>query len=640
MDDFEPRRLPAGNRPSRYLPALDGLRALAVVSVIAFHAELPKCGGGFLGVEVFFVVSGYLITSLLLDEQRSSGRIDLPRFWLRRARRLLPALFSTLLASLVLSLTVAPDSLSGTRSDSAAALLYVSNWWQIIHHHSYFMDVDRPPLLLHLWSLSVEEQFYLVWPLAVALFGRAAWRRVPRVALLLGAASTLWMAWLYDPASDPTRVYVGSDTRLSGLLLGAALSVFVPAFAPRERVGRRTRFMREALGGFGLMALVWLGARLTSHDPFLYRGGLLLVDVASAALITGLITNTTLSRILGAEPWAWLGRRSYGLYLWHWPIFAVTRPEFDLPLQGAPLLAVRLLLTFVASELCYRFVEQPIRAGALARLRARPWVLGASGASLAALSLTLTALSGARLAAARVPTQDAPRKAASISATVSSLDPATPAHPEATIRASAPTQLGTPLNPNWPKTLTLLSDSVGLGLSRALPAALPGWRVEILGRPALMVKQVVPEFLNARGVGSVVVIALAYNSLFERDRKNYEHWSGIWDRSAERLLSDLKACGAKKLVWITLREPPAELVTEAGRDQYERYAWFFPYVNERIRALAERHPELTIADWQAVSNQPDLTKDLIHLSPTGVTLMTETVTRAVLGGPLLERATP
>src|SRR6478736_727104 len=466
MDDFEPRRLPAGNRPSRYLPALDGLRALAVVSVIAFHAELPKCGGGFLGVEVFFVVSGYLITSLLLDEQRSSGRIDLPRFWLRRARRLLPALFSTLLASLVLSLTVAPDSLSGTRSDSAAALLYVSNWWQIIHHHSYFMDVDRPPLLLHLWSLSVEEQFYLVWPLAVALFGRAAWRRVPRVALLLGAASTLWMAWLYDPASDPTRVYVGSDTRLSGLLLGAALSVFVPAFAPRERVGRRTRFMREALGGFGLMALVWLGARLTSHDPFLYRGGLLLVDVASAALITGLITNTTLSRILGAEPWAWLGRRSYGLYLWHWPIFAVTRPEFDLPLQGAPLLAVRLLLTFVASELCYRFVEQPIRAGALARLRARPWVLGASGASLAALSLTLTALSGARLAAARVPTQDAPRKAASISATVSSLDPATPAHPEATIRASAPTQLDTPLNPNWPKTLTLLSDSVGLGLSR------------------------------------------------------------------------------------------------------------------------------------------------------------------------------
>jgi hypothetical protein len=197
-----------------------------------------------------------------------------------------------------------------------------------------------------------------------------------------------------------------------------------------------------------------------------------------------------------------------------------------------------------------------------------------------------------------------------------------------------------PLDPAWPKTLTLLSDSVGLGLSRALPAALPGWKVEILGRPALMVKQVVPEFLNARAVGSVVVIALAYNSLFEKDRKNYAHWRGIWDRSAERLLSDLKGCGAKKLVWITLREPSAELVTDSGRDQYERYAWFFPYVNERIRALAERHPELTLADWQAVSNLPDLTKDLIHLSPSGVSLMTETVARAVLGGAPEGRATP
>jgi hypothetical protein len=146
-----------------------------------------------------------------------------------------------------------------------------------------------------------------------------------------------------------------------------------------------------------------------------------------------------------------------------------------------------------------------------------------------------------------------------------------------------------------------------------------------------MVKQVVPEFLNARGVGSVVVVALAYNSLFERDRKNYQRWTEIWDRSAERLVSDLKACGAKKIVWVTLREPAPEFVTDAGRDQFERYAWFFPYANERIRALAARHPDLALADWEAVSNVPGLTKDLIHLSPAGVSLMTETITRAVLG---------
>lgn len=636
---LEPGSAHDRTRAPRYLPALDGLRALAVLAVIAYHADVPHCAGGFLGVEVFFVVSGYLITSLLLDEQRSNGTLALSGFWLRRARRLLPALFTLLLATLLLSLTVAPDSLAGTRSDSAAALLYVSNWWQVIHHHSYFMDIDRPPLLLHLWSLSVEEQFYLVWPLVVALFGRAAFRWLPRVALLGGAMSALWMAWLYDPTQDPTRVYVGSDTRLSGLLLGAALAVLVPAFAIAQPVARQTRAVRELLGAAGLASLTWLVLRSTSHDPFLYRGGLVLVDLASAALIAALVARTALSRLLGARPLAWLGRRSYGLYLWHWPIFAVTRPEFDSTLHGAPLLGLRLTLTFVAAELCYRFVEQPIRSGALGRLRARPWLLGASGASVAALSLALVSISGARLAAARAEVQRPPASASRRLTSALESATATPSQPEPKTESPAP-RPGLSLDPAWPRTLTLLSDSVGLGLSRALPAALPGWRVEILGRPALMVKQVVPEFLNARGVGSVVVIALAYNSLFERDRKNYDHWSAIWDRGAERLLSDLKACGAKKLVWITLREPTAELVTEAGRDQYERYAWFFPYVNERIRALSERHPELTLADWQAVANQPELTKDLIHLSPSGVTLMTDTVTRAVLGGGPAGRATP
>jgi peptidoglycan/LPS O-acetylase OafA/YrhL len=243
MDALEQRSPEQGARVPRYLPALDGLRALAVLSVIAFHAELPRFNGGFLGVEVFFVVSGYLITSLLLDEREKTGRVSLARFWLRRARRLLPALFVLLLATLTLSLTVAPDSLATTRTDSAAALLYVSNWWQVVHQHSYFMSVDRPPLLLHLWSLSVEEQFYLIWPLAVALFGRAAKRWVLPVALLGAAASALSMAWSFDPSADPTRIYVGSDTRSSGLLIGAALAVLAPAFAVCEAQCRRAQLV-------------------------------------------------------------------------------------------------------------------------------------------------------------------------------------------------------------------------------------------------------------------------------------------------------------------------------------------------------------------------------------------------------------
>ena len=632
----EPRSAAVTVPTTRYLPALDGLRALSVLAVIGFHAELPCLSGGFLGVEVFFVVSGYLITSLLLLEQRETGRISLPQFWLRRARRLLPALFSLLVATLMLSLTLAPESLAQTRSDAGAALLYMSNWWQVIQHHSYFMDVDRPPLLQHLWSLAVEEQFYLFWPVAVALFGRRARRWVFPVAILGAAASALWMARLFDPSIDPTRVYVGSDTRLCGLLSGAALAVVMPLTRMTAvRAGRAMQLTRELLAAFGLAALLWSMFKFTGHESWLYRGGLVLVDLASCALISGLVTPTAVSRLLGARPGAYLGRRSYGLYLWHWPIFALTRPEVDLTLSRVPLLALRLTLTFVVAELCYQYVEQPIRNGALNRLRKRPLALGACATVCLAVAVGLVTLSGSRLAAARL-AGIAPHSAANASSNSS----AAVAPQPSTHVGSAPVALGVPLDPAWPKTLTLISDSVGLGLSRALPAALPDWKVEILGRPALMVKQVVPEFLRARSVGSVVVIALAYNSLFEKDRKNFERWRGVWDRSAERLVADLKACGAKKLVWVTLREPAAELVTDEGRDQYERYAWFFPYVNERIRALATRHPELALADWQAVSNVPDLTKDLIHLSPSGVSLMTTTVTRSVLGPAAPERATP
>jgi peptidoglycan/LPS O-acetylase OafA/YrhL len=614
---------------TRYVPAVDGLRALSVLAVIGFHGELSQLSGGFLGVEVFFVVSGYLITSLLLLEQQDHGTISLPRFWLRRARRLLPAVWLLLLAALSAALTLAPDALAQTRSDAAAALLYVSNWWQVLQRHSYFMAAERPPLLQHLWSLAVEEQFYLAWPLLVALLARRRRPWVFAVALLGAAGSALWMARLFDPTQDPTRIYVGSDTRMSGLLLGAALAASgLCPLAGNHRASSTARIVKEALGVAGLAALLTAFVRLDSHAFLLYRGGLVLVDVATCALLVALVAKTALAKAIGARPCAWIGRRSYGLYLWHWPVFALTRADFDLPWGGPRLLGLRLALTFAISEVCYRFVETPVRRGKLtAWLRDRPLAFGVSALLIAGFSGVLVSVSSARLAHAT----NTPRSVAQLGVTSAALVHAAPANGAALVQRVPSVTGGIPLNPAWPRTLTLLSDSVALALGKSLPAALPGWKVEILGRPALMVKQVVPEFLNARGVGSVVVVALAYNSLFEKDRKNYQRWTEIWDRSAERLVSDLKACGAKKIVWVTLREPAPELVTDAGRDQFERYAWFFPYANERIRALAARHPELALADWEAVSNVPGLTKDLIHLNPAGVSLMTETITRAVLG---------
>jgi hypothetical protein len=323
---------------------------------------------------------------------------------------------------------------------------------------------------------------------------------------------------------------------------------------------------------------------------------------------------------------------------------AVTRPDFDTNWTGWPLLALRLGLTVAAAELSYRFVELPTRRGALSSVvhslvrrqgtaseRANAWRVVGVMTAIGALAVALLRVAPVQAEGAHAATEAAtngvaePQPASQSAAPPGVYGPPGPDTP-------APASTGLPIDPSWPKTLTLLTDSVTLGVRTTLPAALPDWNVEVVGRPALMVKQVVPEFLkNKPHVGSVVVIGVAYNSLFEKNRRNYDRWAAIWDKEAERLLSDLRARGAKKFVWVTLREPSPEVVTDRGRSQYELYAWFFPYVNERLHALVQRHPEITLADWEAVSDKPGLTYDLIHLSAAGAKLMTRTITDAVLG---------
>jgi hypothetical protein len=219
-----------------YLPGLDGMRALAVFAVLLYHAQLPWIPGGFLGVEVFFVISGYLITALLLAEWRQLGRINLKAFWLGRARRLLPALYLVLAVTLAYAVVFLPEQLAGLRNEAIAALGYVANWYLVFGHESYFEAVGRPSLLKHLWSLAVEEQFYLLWPPVLALglsVGAMRWRqhRVLLVALVGAAIAALLMAILYRPEVDPSRIYYGTDTRAAGLLIGAALAfVWIPGW--------------------------------------------------------------------------------------------------------------------------------------------------------------------------------------------------------------------------------------------------------------------------------------------------------------------------------------------------------------------------------------------------------------------------
>ncbi len=376
-----------------YRPGLDGLRALAVIAVLLYHADLPWIPGGFLGVEIFFVISGYLITSLLLSEWRQRGRIDLKTFWLRRARRLFPALYVLLVVTLAFAVVFLPGEVARLRGDVLAAFGYVTNWYLIFGHQSYFESVGRPSLLQHLWSLAVEEQFYLIWPPILA-FGLAVGatrmrrRRVLTIALTGALASAVAMALLYKPGVDPSRIYYGTDTRATGLLIGAALAFlwspgdkYRPAEARHHRfkLPIRGRFMRrwgwtaplllDVVGLAALGGLVWFCLHLGEFDSFLYRGGLALVALTTAVTIMAAVHPYTSigSRLLGSAPLRWIGLRSYSIYLWHWPVFMVTRPELDVPLKGLPLLALRLSVTIVLAHLSYRYIETPVRRGDLGR---------------------------------------------------------------------------------------------------------------------------------------------------------------------------------------------------------------------------------------------------------------------------------
>ncbi|HET9075844.1 MAG TPA: acyltransferase family protein [Acidimicrobiales bacterium] len=349
----------------RQLPGLDGLRGLAVIAVIAFHLRSSLLPGGYLGVDIFFVISGYLITALLLSEWAATSKISLAAFWRRRARRLFPALAVLLAAVTVLAGLFARDSLGRLQTDLPASMLYVLNWRLVFQHQSYVASFGRPPLLQHLWSLSVEEQFYLLWPLAlIFLRHRMSRGRLALIAAGGAALSAVLMGALYQPGSDPSGVYFNSATHAEGLLIGCALAAAVPPWQMASSVAPGARRLLERSGAVALAAIVAGLALFGFRSGFTYRGGMLLVDVATAVVVATVAHPASrLGDTLNRQPLRWAGLRSYSLYLWHWPIFELTRPGADIPGPTWIVDVLRIALTLAAAELSYRYVEQPWRRG-------------------------------------------------------------------------------------------------------------------------------------------------------------------------------------------------------------------------------------------------------------------------------------
>ncbi len=351
------------------MPGLDGLRALAVFAVIFYHLGIGWAPGGLLGVGVFFTLSGYLITDLLLSQMQNHGRILFGDFYFRRAKRLLPALYVMLALVLFYITLFQRDLLSSLPGDVIAAVLYVSNWWYIYHHVSYFQSFIPSPFT-NLWSLAVEEQFYLIWPLVLIVFAKLVRSTTARVVitLALAAASAVAMGLTYHPGTVPNLVYYGTDTRAFALLIGAALAFVWPS-AKLPEVAPAVRDAIAVLGFAGLALFVWMVLYTNEYQTFMYRGGMVILAVGTMFLVQSLTMPTSLlSTILGARPLRWLGVRSYAMYLWHYPIIALSS-SLLVRLHNNHLIydGIIMVATVAVSALSWVLVEDPIR-----RIRLQP----------------------------------------------------------------------------------------------------------------------------------------------------------------------------------------------------------------------------------------------------------------------------
>lgn len=604
---------------ARRVPALDGLRALAVAAVVLYHLSPELLPGGFLGVDAFFVLSGYLVTSSLLRGRRA-GQHDLREFWIRRARRILPALLVMLVTTTVVVGLVGRDTDVRLLPQVVSTLTFTNNWYQAHAGSSYF-DAGTPPVFQHLWSVSVEEQFYLAWPLCVALWCRGSRRLLPFALVTLGAAllSGAAMAWSFVPGQDPSSIYFGSATHCSGLLLGAAL-----ATAGRSWAGMR--LPRWVTPSAAVVAAT-LVVHLPDVSPWAYRGGIFLFSLCITVVVGSIVLapRAGVARQLLSAPWAvWAGRRSYGIYLWHWPVTVVTAAL--LPTRPVWVhAAVVVPTTLVCASASWRYLERPVQVCGLRQVARRlgdharhsPVVHALTIAVIVATVLSVgvsvvrspdTGAAERTVAAGQVAleTQGALGTADSPGPTAST-EGATEAGTQQSSTGSADShdqqaeRDGTALPTGGAgDQTTVVGDSVALASAPALVEALPG--IEVTARVGMQMHEA-PELLSQLHqdgrLRRLVVVVLGTNGSF----------------STETLDAVLEATGPERQVFFVTAHAPRSWTAS---------------VNERLAEFVASHPGTSLVDWDGAADAvTDFAADGIHPGPEGAQVLSGLLTSAL-----------
>jgi len=554
----------------RYITSLDGLRAFAVIAVILYHLNVPFAQGGLLGVTVFFVISGYLITGLLTAEWEASGSINLLQFWLRRIRRLFPAIVTVIVVMAALFALFSPVLLTKMRPDIIPGLFWFENWWYILRDISYFDAIGAPSPLTHFWSLAIEEQFYLIWPiLLLGVFkGGVNEKGVRRICLVLAAISAIAMVVLFDPQGDPSRVYYGTDTRAFSLLIGAWLSFVWPGTQLTEEstrdVSESSVRILDLAGVISFIGIVIMSMFVSGFSPFMYYGGLVLCSVLTAVVIAALShPRSMFARVAAWTPFVWIGQRSYGMYLWHFPIILLFAQFFNV--HGTypwwfDLLVIALV--FGVSAASYTFIENPIRRGVIGdwvrRVRSGEIVPAHFFRQHLPQTIAVVAVTGvALIGCAVVPdTYLVPREA--IQSTGDAADEAM----NVGDAASDATFVGySPL---------LIGDSVPGDTRAEFDNAFPnGLNDSYIGRFPFQAAEVLQGYIDQNAAGKVIVMACFSNST-------------VRDGDLDAILN---AAGPDRQIYLVNC-----YVTEG----------FMEDQNTALQAFANQHPNVHIIDWASL----------------------------------------
>lgn len=571
----------ATTRGIQHIPAIDGLRAVAVAAVVFYHLGFAWIPGGFLGVDLFFVISGYVITRLLLDSIERSGGLDLRGFYKARARRLLPPMIFMIVVTAFYISIWAQDSVKRFLTDVPFAISGTINWWLVANEQDYFEAIGRPPLLQHTWSLAVESQFYLIWPVILLLVLKRFGKKViPFAALLIAliSASLLFYVSLQlDASSDVSHVYFGTDTHSVGLFLGSALAVSWIPQNFKDEVSVRAQNFIDFIGVFGFIGILATFLLIDESSPTAYKIAFPLAAIFGVAIITSIVHPASrFAPILQNRVLLWIGERSYAIYLWHWVVFQISRPSVDLVGEDWALIAVRILIVLALADISLKLIELPIRSGAVeywfkglkyrtAAVRKKQKVLVISSISVVLLSLSILS-TNAIFSSNRV---------------AQALEESLTAGPAITETETAL------INPS--QAIWLTGDSVILGIRSALSEIQPIIVVNArVGRQA-------PELLEEmrkdveKAAGATIVMNLGNNDLLNRET-------------------------VREIFTLAQASPRVVVVNTAVPRPYRDSN------NQLVNEVAQEFSNVKVVDWNSISqDHPEyFAPDGVHLVPTGV----------------------